>query len=254
MRSTVHSGCELPGLQSAPCPCCKSLSEFEGAPYPGRVLRNFLKTSFLLWLGCAPAVAAGPLPRPSIDLPKAKPGEVRTAVLAAGCFWCVESVFERLKGVREVTSGYAGGTKDTAQYKVVSSGSTQHAESVQIKYDDTITYADLLWVFFATQDPTTKNAQGPDHGPQYRSTVFVRDAEERKVAEAYVAQLQAAKSFPKPIVTTIEPLAEFYAAEDYHQNYVVNHPDNPYVMGVSLPRANAVDTLFPQLLAKPPKR
>ncbi|MBI2375481.1 MAG: peptide-methionine (S)-S-oxide reductase MsrA [Deltaproteobacteria bacterium] len=202
----------------------------------------------VLAAACQSSAVAGPIPRPTQDLPKAQPGEVRTAVLAAGCFWCVEEIFEKLEGVVEATSGYAGGTPETAKYPIVSSGRTSHAESVEIKYDHRISYAELLWVFLSTQDPTTKDAQGPDHGPQYRSAIFVKSKEERQVAEAYLAELAKANPLGKPLVTTIETLTTFHPAEGYHQDYVRNHPDAPYVRTVSIPRASTVEMLFPKLL------
>jgi peptide-methionine (S)-S-oxide reductase len=173
--------------------------------------------------------AAEPLPKPKVDLPAAKPGEVRTAVFAAGCFWCVESVFEQLEGVRTVVSGYAGGTKETAEYERVSSGATDHAEAVRIEYDERITYGQLLQALFATHDPTTKDRQGPDAGRQYRSAIFFANADEKRVAEAYIKQLEEAKIFSNAIVTTLEPLNGFYEGEKYHQDFVARNPNHPYV-------------------------
>src|SRR4051794_4654054 len=171
----------------------------------------------------AGAGAAGhhELPKAVVDLPGSKAGEKGTLVLAGGCFWCVEAVFEKLEGVTDVTSGYAGGTKETATYEQVSSGGTDHAESVRITYDPArISYGTLLRVFFTIFDPTTLNRQGPDSGRQYRTAIFYANEEERRVAEAYIKQLTEAKVFEQPIVTALEPLKEFYPAEGYHQDYV----------------------------------
>lgn len=196
--------------------------------------------------------AAEPPPKPAIDLPAAKTGEVRTAVFAAGCFWCVEAVFEQIAGVREVTSGYAGGTKESAHYETVGAGKTDHAESVRVTYDDKVTYGQLLRVLFTTHDPTTLDRQGPDHGRQYRSAIFYASEDEKKVAEAYIRQLDAAKVFPKPIVTKLEPLNGFYPAEGYHQDFVARNPDHPYVQMWSRPKLEKLAHNLPELLKPSP--
>ena len=190
-------------------------------------------------------------PKPAVDLPAdkdAEPGQTKTIVLGGGCFWCVESVFEQFEGVSDVVSGYAGGTKETANYKAVSAGETAHAEVVRITYDPTkITYGQLLQVFFGTHDPTTKDRQGPDSGPQYRSAIFYANDEEKRVAEAYIKQLDESKAFDKTIVTTLEPLAKpeaFYVAEDYHQDYTVCNPNNPYIRAQALPKIAKVREKF----------
>ncbi len=173
------------------------------------------------------------------------------AVFAGGCFWCVEAVFEELDGVKEVISGYAGDSKDTANYTAVSAGRTKHAEAVEIIYDPAkINYEDLLKVHFATHDPTTLNRQGADVGPQYRSTIFYLNDEQKQIAQAFIADLTEAKAFSKPIVTTLEPLkAEaFFAAEPYHQNYVCNNPMQGYVRGVALPKVDKVRKEFKDML------
>lgn len=196
------------------------------------------------------------LPQPATDIVPPKPGghQTRTAVFAAGCFWCVEGIFEQLEGVTDVVSGYAGGTAETAKYEVVGGGDTDHAESVKVTYDpNRISYGTLLWVLFSTQDPTTLNRQGPDWGRQYRSTIFFANDDEKRVAQAYIAQLNAAKVFKGPVVTTLEPLKAFYPAEAYHQDFVKLHPTQPYVMAESLPRIEKARTLFPQLLKKTTK-
>jgi peptide-methionine (S)-S-oxide reductase len=205
----------------------------------------------------AGATAAGgmvkhELPRAAMDLPAGKAaGEARTLVLAGGCFWCVEAVFEKLEGVTDVTSGYAGGTKETATYEQVSSGGTDHAESVRITYDPArISYGTLLRVFFTIFDPTTLNRQGPDSGRQYRTAIFYAGDEERRVAEAYIKQLTEAKVFEQPIVTAVEPLKEFYPAEEYHQDYVKHHPGNPYVVRWAVPKMKHVDEMFGELVKR----
>ncbi len=182
-----------------------------------------------------PLHAAEGLPVAKIDLPAPAEGETqRTAVFGAGCFWCVEAVFERLEGVISVESGYAGGTPESAKYDRVSAGATDHAEVVKIVYDPTkITYGQLLRVLFATHDPTTLNRQGPDWGRQYRSAVFYENEDQKRVAEAYIAQLREAGTFgDSPIVTTLEPLAvdrPYVSAEQYHQDFVAQNPNHPYV-------------------------
>lgn len=184
----------------------------------------------------------------------AKAGETRTAVFAGGCFWCVEGVFEQLDGVKGAVSGYAGGTKETANYKEVCSGTTKHAEAVSVTYDPSkITYGELLQVFFTTHDPTTKDRQGNDIGPQYRSAIFPLDDEQKKIAQAYIAQLNAGKVFPRPVVTTVEPLKmpEFYVAEDYHQDYAACNPNNGYIRAVAAPKIDKTKEKFADKLKKP---
>lgn len=173
-----------------------------------------------------------------------------TAVLAGGCFWGVEAVFEQLNGVSDVVSGYAGGSQMTAHYSVVSSGVTSHAESVKITFDPTkVSYGRLLKVFFAVaHDPTQLNRQGPDEGRQYRSSIFYGNDEQKSIAEAYVAQLEKAHVFNRPIVTTVVPLEGFYAAEDYHQNFLAQHPDYPYIVVNDLPKLRALKAEFPELV------
>lgn len=194
--------------------------------------------------------AAAPLPDPAVDLDRK--ATTRTAVFAGGCFWCTEAVFEAVAGVSKVVSGYAGGDAQTAHYEVVGSGRTKHAEAIEITYDPrVISYGQLLKVFFqVAHDPTQKDRQGPDYGPQYRSAIFYRDAEEKRVAESYIKQLTAAKLFTQPIATTLEPLTKFFPAEDYHQDFVVNNPTNGYVRANSVPKVEKLKKDFPQLLKK----
>jgi methionine-S-sulfoxide reductase len=161
----------------------------------------------------------------------------KTITLAGGCFWCTEAVFEQLQGVTDVTSGYAGGTPDTANYRAVCNGDTGHAEAIRITYDPaTISFDQLLDVFFDAHDPTQLNRQGADAGTQYRSAIFYASDEEKLAAEAKITALNAVKKFSRPIVTTLEPLGEFFPAEGYHQDYARNNPNQPYIQGVSLPK------------------
>lgn len=179
----------------------------------------------------------GRLPVPEQDTELAATSGEAVAVFAGGCFWCTEAVFEELDGVSDVMSGYAGGDPARANYEAVCTGTTGHAEAIQITYDPAkVTYGQLLRIFFATHNPTTLNRQGPDHGTQYRSAIFYKNAQQKSVAEAYIAQLTAAKSFSKPIVTTLEPLTKFFPAEDYHQDFVKNNPRQPYVRQWALPK------------------
>jgi peptide-methionine (S)-S-oxide reductase len=177
------------------------------------------------------------------------PGTQRTAVFAGGCFWGVDAVFKHVKGVDRVVSGYAGGAPATAEYEVVSTGTTGHAESVEVTYDPSqVSYSDLLKVFFnVAHDPTELNRQGPDTGSQYRSAIFFTNAEQKKLADDYIAQLNRAKAFPDPIVTQVVPLKGFYPAEAYHQNYLERHPDNPYIVINDLPKLELLREKYPQL-------
>ena len=200
------------------------------------------------------------LPKPRLELESdknAKPGEVRQMVLAGGCFWCTEAVFEQLEGVGDVISGYAGGTKETANYDAVCTGTTGHAEAIRIPYEPAkVSYAQLLRVFFATHDPTTLNRQGHDTGPQYRSTIFYENEEQKKVAEAYIRQLNEAKAFHGPVVTTVEPLKPdaFYVAERYHQDYAACNPGNPYIRSQAVPKVKKVREKFAEQLKKEGKK
>jgi peptide-methionine (S)-S-oxide reductase len=201
----------------------------------------------LSFLGCA--ALAAPLPDPAVDLPKAASKGPATAVFAGGCFWGVDAVFKHVKGVTSATSGYSGGAAKTAQYELVSTGATGHAESVQVVYDPSrVTYGQLLKVFFSVaHDPTELNRQGPDVGTQYRSVIFYADPDQLRVAKAYIAQLDAAKVFSQPIVTQLTPLNAFYAAEDYHQDYLAHHPENMYIVVNDLPKLAALKKQFPDL-------
>ena len=204
-------------------------------------------TGILLLTLTAVVAAASDFPAPASDVKAA--GE-QTAVLAGGCFWGIEAVYERLTGVKDVVSGFAGGGKNTAVYDMVGTGTTGHAEAVKITYDPAkITYGQLLRVFFAVaHDPTQLNRQGPDEGPQYRSTIFYGTPEEKEVAQAYIKQLNDAKVFRRKIVTTLEKLNGFYPAEAYHQNFVQRNPRYPYVVYNDLPKLEHLKKDFPELL------
>lgn len=210
----------------------------------------FLGISFSVALTKAYSKDAPSLPDPAVDVAAAK--GTQTAIFAGGCFWCTEAVFEPVKGVSSVVSGYAGGSKESAKYNLVSGGGTQHAEAIEIKYDpDQITYGQLLKIFFSVaHDPTTLNRQGPDYGPQYRSHIFYVNDDQKRVAEAYVKQLTDAKSFDKPIVTKISQLPTFYAAEEYHQDFVKRNPVHPYVVVNAKPKVKKLKDNFAALLKK----
>ncbi len=187
---------------------------------------------------------------PALNPPAPTDGQHAQAVLAGGCFWCTEAVFEQLKGVHDVVSGYAGGARGDANYEAVSSGGTDHAEAIRIIYDPAvITYGDLLKVFFTTaHDPTTLNRQGNDVGRQYRSAIFFNGDAEKRAAETYIGQLNAANVFDKPIVTTLEPLSEFHVAEKYHQDYAKLNPNQPYVYHTSRPKVEKTREKYPEKL------
>jgi peptide-methionine (S)-S-oxide reductase len=188
-------------------------------------------------------------PDPTVDIPASEATGPQTAVLAGGCFWGVEAVFDHLKGVTRVVSGFAGGEKSTAHYETVSTGRTGHAESVEITYDPKqITYGEILKVYFAiAHDPTELNHQGPDYGTQYRSAIFYANDEQKKVAEAYIQQLDAAGVFSHKIVTQVVPLKGFYAAEGYHQHYLESHMDQPYIVYNDLPKLAALKKQYPEM-------
>ena len=206
-------------------------------------------------LSCATACnakadpAAAAVPAPSVDVQRASTPGRQTAVVAGGCFWGVQAVFQHVKGVITATSGYSGGSAKTADYEIVSTGQTGHAESVQIVYDPSeITYGELLRIFFSVaHDPTQRNRQGPDEGTQYRSAIFFANEEQKRIAEAYIAQLDQAKVFSHPIVTQVVPLQGFYPAEAYHQNYAALHPNQPYIVFNDAPKVEHLRQVFPDL-------
>jgi peptide-methionine (S)-S-oxide reductase len=198
---------------------------------------------------CGAAERAVSLPAPAVDIPASASKGPQTAVFAGGCFWGVEAVFRHVKGVSSAVSGYAGGAAKTADYETVSSGTTGHAESVKVTYDPAVvSYGQLLTVFFSVaHDPTQLNRQGPDSGTQYRTAIFTTGDEQKRVAQAYVAQLDKAKVFGRPIVTEIVPLPAFYPAEAYHQNYLALHPTQPYIVFNDLPKVANLKSQFPAL-------
>jgi peptide-methionine (S)-S-oxide reductase len=209
---------------------------------------------FLVLIAGTVACAAGnaavvAVPGPAVDASRAaKPGE-QTAVVAGGCFWGIQAVFQHVKGVVSATSGYSGGEAKTAEYEVVSTGETGHAESVKVVYDPSqITYGELLRVFFSVaHDPTQLNRQGPDDGTQYRSVIFYGSDEQKKIVQAYIAQLDKARIFSTPIVTQVVPLKAFYPAEAYHQDYATRHQDQPYIVYNDAPKVVHLKQQFPEL-------
>jgi peptide-methionine (S)-S-oxide reductase len=229
------------------------------SPRPGKtrdsarlwfVAISFAALALLLWQFPAHSEQPAPaVPAPAIDEPAAAAdASLETAVVAGGCFWGVQGVFEHVKGVKKAVSGYAGGAASTAQYETVSRGNTGHAESVQITYDPKqVTYGQLLQIFFSVvHDPTELNRQGPDSGTQYRSAIFPANAVQQQVADAYIAQLNAAKIFHGPIVTKTDKLNGFYPAEDYHQDFLTLHPNYPYIAINDMPKVRDLKTTFPQ--------
>jgi peptide-methionine (S)-S-oxide reductase len=188
------------------------------------------------------------LPDPQLDAPRAASDD-STAVIAGGCFWGIQAVFQHVKGVKSATSGYSGGAASTARYELVGTGTTGHAESVRITYDPAqISYGQLLKIFFSVaHDPTELNRQGPDDGPQYRSAIFYNGEEQHRIAAAYVSQLQQAKAFSRKIVTEISPLKGFYEAEGYHQNYATRHPNDPYIVINDAPKVAHLKQHFPAI-------
>src|ERR1700722_4682608 len=209
-----------------------------------------LAASLLAATACnAKAGTAAPVPAPTVDAPRASAPSKQTAVIAGGCFWGIQAVFQHVKGVISATSGYSGGTKKNPDYELVSSGTTGHAESVQVVFDPSqITYGELLRVFFSVaHDPTKLNRQGPDTGTQYRSSIFYTSDEQKHIAEAYITQLDGAGVFPHRIVTKVVPLQAFYPAEAYHQNYAALHPNQPYIFYNDAPKVEHLRQEFPDL-------
>lgn len=200
------------------------------------------------------AEIATPVPAPALDEQGSAQSKTETAVLAGGCFWGVQGVFQHVNGVSNAVSGYAGGKEQTAQYEVVGSGTTGHAESVEITYDPReISYGRILQIYFSVaHDPTELNRQGPDSGTQYRSAIFPTTPEQEKIAKAYVAQLNAGKAFSSPVVTSIEPGRSFYAAEGYHQDFLAKNPTYPYIAINDMPKVEALKDQFPELYRPDP--
>src|ERR1700681_4704369 len=214
---------------------------------------RFALILFASLLGATPCNAkANPsaaVPAPLVDAPRAASAGQQTAVVSGGCFWGVQAVFQHVRGVISATSGYSGGSAKTAEYEIVSTGETGHAESVRIVYDPSqITYGGLLRVFFSVaHDPTQLNRQGPDEGTQYRSSIFYSNDEQKRIAEAYIAQLDKSRVFSRPIVTQVVPLQAFYPAEAYHQNYATLHPYQPYIVMNDAPKLAHLRQEFPDL-------
>ena len=208
----------------------------------------------LLWSTTATAESATVIPPPQVDQPLQPAASGEKAVLAGGCFWGVQAVFQHVNGVSRVLSGYSGGTKETADYAKVSSGRTGHAEAVEVIFDPTVvSYGTILQIFFSVaHDPTELNRQGPDVGTQYRSEIFTRDATQKRIADAYIAQLDKAGVFPKRIATKVNDLAAFYPAEAYHQDYATLHPNEPYIRRFDLPKIANVKRLFPSQVRSTP--
>lgn len=202
--------------------------------------------------GGSAGIPADQFPDPAIDVPPDPTGTPQSIVLGGGCFWCTEAVFVKLDGVISVVSGYAGGTAETADYKSVCSGTTDHAEVIRVRFDSSrITLGQILKVFFAVaHDPTHLNRQGNDMGRQYRSAVFYAKEDQRRVAEAYLKQLSDAKVFEALIVTTLEPLEQFFEAEDYHQSFVARNPSQPYVAAIAMPKVKKLEKAFGDRLKK----
>jgi peptide-methionine (S)-S-oxide reductase len=199
----------------------------------------------------AGALFAASFPDPAVDN-RASDAKSEKAVLAGGCFWCVEVVFQHIAGVEKVVSGYSGGDAKDAHYEIVSTGRTGHAETVEVTYNPKkISYGQLLKVFFSVaHDPTQLNRQGPDVGPQYRSAIFYSSPEQKKIAEAYIAQLDKSKYFDKPIVTQVVPLAKFYQGEEHHQNFCNRNPNNSYVRNIAMPKVDKAKKAVPELIKK----
>jgi peptide-methionine (S)-S-oxide reductase len=222
-------------------------------------VRSFATSALFCSVAMAVVLLRGPasglaetavvVPPPVVDEPASAPVTTEKAVLAGGCFWGVQGVFQHVKGVESAVSGYAGGTRDSAQYETVSTGETGHAEAVEITFDPkVVSYGTLLQVFFSVaHNPTELNRQGPDIGSQYRSTIFADNDAQQKVAETYIRQLDKAGVYDAPIVTTIERAKSFYAAEAYHQDYATRHPDNGYIATFDLPKIRNLSTQFPHL-------
>jgi peptide-methionine (S)-S-oxide reductase len=216
----------------------------------------FAGIGVLAWATAKPndgrANAKAAFPKPAVDAPLAAAKSKETAVVAGGCFWGIQAVFAHLKGVVSSTSGYSGGEAKTAHYEEVSTGETGHAESVKIVFDPSqVSYGQILMIFFSVgHNPTDLNRQGPDYGTQYRSSIFYADDEQKKIAEAYIEQLGAAKVYAQPIVTKVVPLQGFYAAEGYHQDYLKHHTYEPYIMMNDLPKLTNFQKEYPELYRK----
>jgi peptide-methionine (S)-S-oxide reductase len=216
---------------------------------PARLPGSLLLAGFtILVMALSGKAANPPIPAAKLDAPLASAAGKETAVFAGGCFWGTQAVFERVKGVLKTTAGYAGGSAETATYRQVITETTGHAESVEVIYDPSkITYGQLLRIFFSVaHDPTQLNRQGPDVGTSYRSAIFYVNDEQKRIAAAYIAELDAAKVFPARIVTEVTPLKAFYRGEDYHQDFALKNPDHPYIQICDLPKIEALKQQFPE--------
>lgn len=223
-------------------------------PLLARTLVALAIAASLVWyvaraVSGVPSAPSGPLPAPAVNASLAPASSTEVAIFAGGCFWGTQAIYEHVIGVQKVTAGYCGGHVDHPYYDLVCTGSTGHAESVRVTYDPSkITYGQLLMVFFGVaHDPTQKNRQGPDVGTQYRSAIFFTSAEQQKIANAYIAQLNAAKLFKQPITTQVIAAPDFYDAEDYHQDYLVHHPDDAYIRAMDMPKLDLLKRTFPDL-------
>jgi peptide-methionine (S)-S-oxide reductase len=227
----------------------KSFSPLQLAALAGVIVAGALLLRTPLFGAEAPVIIAPP----AIDNPKSA-GPLQTAVLSGGCFWGVQGVYEHVRGVKNVLAGYAGGERATAQYETVSSGATGHAESVKITFDPAmISYGQILQIAFSVvHDPTQLNRQGPDVGTQYRSAIFYADDTQKRIAEAYIRQLDQAHAFARPIVTRVDPLKGFYPAEEYHQDYLIHNPTQPYIAINDLPKIENFRRTFPELYSGQP--
>jgi peptide-methionine (S)-S-oxide reductase len=223
-------------------------------PIIGRAISLAVLVGCVVWWGVRvtsghAAEPKGMFPAPALDAKLVAQPATETAVFAGGCFWGMQGVFQHVKGVTSAISGYSGGTVENPYYELVSSGSTGHAESVQVNYDPSrITYGKLLMIFFSVaHDPTQKERQGPDIGTQYRSLIFYGNAEQKNIAEAYIAQINAAKVYEREIATEVVPFSAFYRAEDYHQDFLMRHPDNAYIQFNDLPKIERLKRRYPEL-------
>jgi len=234
----------------------------KGVPYGAEMRKTLIGFTAVALVGFCLTTLSGSegitIPPPARDAALAAPGAPnKTAVVAAGCFWGIQAVYQHVRGVKTAISGYAGGSASTAEYRTVGTGRTGHAESVEVTYDPSrLTYGQLLRVFFSVaHDPTTLNRQGPDYGTQYRSAIFFNDSEQEKIARAYIAQLDAAHVFESRIVTEVTRLPGFYRAEDYHQDYATRHPSDMYIVINDAPKVVNLQKLFPDLyVGKPSSR
>ena len=218
----------------------------------GAIIGTALVAALAACSGTPAAEDSASVPAPIVD--EHASGHTETAVLAGGCFWGVQAVFQHVKGVTNAVSGYTGGKRASADYEDVGTGTTGHAESVQVTFDPAVvTYGTILRIYFSVaHDPTQLNFQGPDHGTQYRSTIFPASSEQAQVARAYIKQLDKSGAFADPVVTTVEPDKTFFPAEAYHQNYLVEHPNEPYILINDRPKVSALKQLYPSLYrAKP---